>query len=183
VTGVQALATDDGGVTVEGMVIDGSSAAKLRAALQPFSTDRVAHHYAAATDITQSIADALANPGLQVHYDGAGVFRVTGASVHMDGVREKLQRIATDLGPAVARIDIAAVDLPPPSTLPAGAVMSAGTLEYVQTRDGTKHMVLFTPPEESASAASAAAPSFRTKVLRHGSKRFASTHGSHHRQP
>ena len=180
VTGVQALVTGDGGVTVEGMVIDGSSAAKLRTALQPFSAERVGHHYSAATDIAQAISDALANPGLQVRYDAAGVFRVTGASVHLDGVREKLQRVATDLGPVVSRIDVVAADLPPPSTLPAGAVLSAGTLEYVQTRDGTKHMVLITPPEEPASAA---LPAVRTRPLRHAPKRFASLQGARHGPP
>jgi len=181
VSGVTALPDANGGVVVEGTVIDGSSAAKLRAALLPFNAERVAHHFSTASDISQSIADALGNPGLQVSYEGSGVFRITGSSVDMDGVRDKLRRIATDLGPAVKRIDVAAADLPPPSTLPAGAVLSTGTLEYVQTRDGTKHTVLLVPPDEAASAA-AAAPHVEP-ALRHAAKRFASRPRAHKQPP
>lgn len=129
-------------VSVEGMVADEASAARVRTVLLPFAPDVVTQKFSAATDIERAIADALANPGLSVHYRGDGVFVVTGSSVDMDKVRGMLRRIANDLGPAVARIDVEAQDIPPPGRLPAGAVLSSGNLEYVQTRDGTKHLVI-----------------------------------------
>lgn len=145
VTGVSVRAGENGSVSVEGMVHDGSEAARLRAALVPLGAQRIAHRYASAGDVAQAIGDALANPGLSVRYRGDGEFVVTGSSIDLAAVRGKLQRIVTDLGPAVAHIQLAAAELPPPATLATNALLHAGELRYVQTRDGTKHLVLTSP--------------------------------------
>jgi type III secretion protein D len=147
VLGVTVRAGRNGAVSVEGMVVDGGEAARLRNALVPFAADHVAQRYAAAADVAQSIADALSNPGLSVRYQADGVFTVTGASVDLEGVRAKLRHIATDLAPSVARIELNATELPPPARLPTNALMSSSDVQYVQTRDGTKHLMIRTPIE------------------------------------
>ncbi len=141
---------EQGRVVVEGLVDTGADAAKLRAALQTFPKDSVLQRVASAADMAQSITDALANPGLSVVYRGDGNFLVTGSSLDLERVRSSLRRIAGDLGPLVGRIDIAAKELPPPETVPVGALMSSDDLNYVQTRDGTKHLTLIFPNPASA---------------------------------
>jgi type III secretion protein D len=145
-TGVQGVAVHadkDSGVTIDGMVVDAADAARVRSAVMAAAGNApVAHRYATAADVAQSIGDALANPGLTVRYRGSGEFQVSGASTDLEGVRGKLRRIATDLGPSVSRIELAATELPPQSRLSANALMTAGDLQYVQTRDGTKHLVV-----------------------------------------
>ena len=148
VSGVSVRTAQDGSVSVEGMVFDGGEASRLRAALAPFIGQRVAHRYASATDVAQAIGDALANPGLAVRYRGDGEFIVTGASVDLTAVRAKLQRIGADLGQHVSRITLSASELPPPQTVPTNALMSTGDMQYVQTRDGTKHLVIRSPQRE-----------------------------------
>lgn len=148
VSGVSARTAQDGSVSVEGMVFDGAEASRLRNALAPFGGQRVAHRYASATDVAQAIGDALANPGLAVRYRGDGEFIVSGASVDLDAVRAKLQRIGADLGQNVSRITLSAAELPPPQTVPTNALMSTGDMQYVQTRDGTKHVVIRSPRRE-----------------------------------
>jgi type III secretion protein D len=147
VSGVSVRVSADGSVSVEGMVFDGAEASRLRNALAPYIGERVAHRFASAADVSQSIGDALSNPGLAVRYRGDGEFVVTGASVGLDAVRAKLHRIATDLGQNVSRITLSASELPPPQTLPTNALMSTAEMQYVQTRDGTKHLVIRRPVE------------------------------------
>jgi type III secretion protein D len=151
VLGLSIRTASDGKVYVDGMVADGSEASRVRAALAPLLHEGVVLRHASASDVAQSISDALANPGLAVRYRGDGEFRVSGATVGLDAVRRKLERIAADLGPAVTRIELAATDLPPPPILPTNALMSAGDVQYVQTRDGTKHLVIQSPADDAPS--------------------------------
>jgi type III secretion protein D len=145
---------EQGRVVVEGLVDSAADAAKLRAALQPFAADGVLQRFASASDMAQSITDALANPGLAVHYRGDGNFVVTGSSRDLEKVRSALQRIAGDLGPLLGRIEVAARELPAPETVPVGALMTSDDLQYVQTRDGTKHLTVITvDPAASAPGA------------------------------
>jgi type III secretion protein D len=145
VTGVIARKEQDR-VVVEGLVDSSADAARLRAALHAFPGDRVQQKFASGTEVAQAMADALANPGLTVHYRGDGDFAVLGSAQNLDQVRASLKRIATDLGPLVGRIQIEAKELPPPRTVPVGALLAGDELSYVQTRDGTKHMTVVTPP-------------------------------------
>jgi type III secretion protein D len=146
-----------GQVIVEGLLSDDASLARLRSALQPFAAEPIVHRYAAATDVARSITEALGNPGLAASYRGQGVFVVDGSTQGLDKVREAAHRIATDLAPLVQRIDIAAAELPPPERVPVGAMLSTDGLQYVQTRDGTKHLAL--PPEPIRALAEPPAPS------------------------
>jgi type III secretion protein D len=159
VAGLAVKADARGDVSVEGMVADRGEAERVRAAVAVAgAAGHVAQHFAVAADVSQSIGDALANPGLTASYRGNGVFTVSGSSADMEAVRAKLRRIATDLGPAVTRIEVAAQDLPPPATLDADALMDAGDLKYVQTKDGTKHLMMVSPPPAASLPPAEARP-------------------------
>lgn len=140
-------------VEIDGLLAGAADMARLRSALAPFAGQPLLQRYASASDIAQSITDALADPKLAISYRGAGVFLVDGHAADLPRVREAAQRIATDLAPLVRRIDVAAIELPAPERVPVGAMLAADDLQYVQTRDGVKHLSLkpLSLPEETPS--------------------------------
>ncbi len=147
--GLNELNARDAGrkVVVEGLVDTASDLTRVRTTLQPLDDGQLVHKYAAASDIAQSIADALADPALNVSYKGHGVFLVQGAAADIDRLRAAASRIALDIGPLVKRIDVSATELPPPQRVHIDAMLVSGDLRYVQTRDGTKHLIVSPRPE------------------------------------
>lgn len=135
-------------VVVEGVLASSAEVVALRQVLARFPAERIEHQYAAAPDIAQGISDALGSPGLSVAYRGQGSFSVTGHAMHLDKVREAAARIASDLAPLVRGIDIAAVEAPAPDRVPVGAMLTSDGLQYVQTRDGVKHLSLLSTSSE-----------------------------------
>jgi type III secretion protein D len=144
-------------VVVEGLLADGSEALALRQLLARFPAELIEHRYAAVPDIAQSISDALGLPGLTVSYRGQGMFEVGGRAMHLDKVRAAANRIAADLVPLVRGIEVVAAEAPAPDSVPVGALLSTDGLQYVQTRDGAKHLSLL--PEPIAALSDAPAPS------------------------
>lgn len=138
-------------VVVEGLVDSTADLALLRHTLDAFPAGQVMHRYAVAPDITQSIVDALAAPELTVSYQGAGRFSVQGETPNLDKVRDATARIAADLAPVVQGIDLDATSLPAPERVPVDAMLSAKGLQYVQTRDGAKHLSLLPHATEQPS--------------------------------
>jgi len=132
----------DGRVLVEGLVKSSADLAQVRQTLRRFDEGRILHRYAAASSIAQSISDALSDPALQVSYRGGGVFLIEGGVVDVDRLRTTASRIAGDIGPLVRRIDVAVAELPPPSRVHVDAMLVSDGLKYVQTRDGTKHLIV-----------------------------------------
>lgn len=133
-------------VIVEGLLADSAEAIALRQLLARFPAERIEHQYAAAPEIAQSISDALGSPGLVVSYRDQGVFVVGGRAMYLDKVREASARIAADLAPLVRGIEVAAAESPAPDSVPVGAMLSTDGLQYVQTRDGAKHLSLSSEP-------------------------------------
>lgn len=133
-------------VVVEGLLANPADALALRQLLVRFPAERIEQRYAAASDIAQSISDALQVPGLAVAYRGNGVFVVTGHAMRLDEVRAAASRIAADLAPLVRGIELAATEAPAPDRVPVGAMLSSDGLQYVQTRDGVKHLSLMPEP-------------------------------------
>ena len=132
----------DGRVVVEGLVKNSVDLAMVRQALRRFDEGRILHKYAAASSIAQSITDALADPALQVSYRGGGVFLIEGGVVDVERLRTSASRIAGDIGPLVRRIDVAVAELPPPQRVHVNAMLVSDGLKYVQTKDGTKHLIV-----------------------------------------
>jgi type III secretion protein D len=140
-------------VAVEGLVNTNADLARVHALMQPFGETAVLHKYAAASDIAQSIVDALADSQLTVKYEGHGVFTIEGRVIDVSRLRDSARRIASDLGPMIKRIDVAVTELPPPQRVKVDSMLVAGDVRYVQTRDGTKHLIV-TSPENGRSATS-----------------------------
>lgn len=143
-------------VVVEGLLPDSAAIARVRTALQPFGEDLVLHRYAAASDLMRQIGDALNQPGLRVSYRGQGVFAVEGQTPDPDQLRSEARRVATDIGPLVARIEVLATEMLPTSRARVGAMLHDDGLQYVQTADGIKHLSLRTPVEDATSDTDAA---------------------------
>lgn len=129
-------------VIVEGLLPDAAAAQTLRQLLDRFPVERIEHRYASAADIAQSISDALDTPGLVVRYRDRGVFIVGGRAAHPDRVRDASTRVAADLAPLVRGIEVAVAPAPVPESVPVGAMLATDGLQYVQTRDGAKHLSL-----------------------------------------
>ncbi len=151
--GVQGLVVRrvDQRLVVEGLLPGSAEMARTRAALQPFGEQQLLHRYASAADIVRQIGDALNRPGLQVQYRGQGVFAVVGESADPTGLRDEVRRISADIGPLVRRIDVAVEQTLPTARVRMGAMLGGDGLRYVQTADGTKHLSLWTPPEDGAA--------------------------------
>lgn len=132
------------GVAVEGLLDDNVDVLRVRAALLPFGSDAVLHRYAAAPDVTRALADAVGAVGVQVAYEGAGVFSVSGQTRDLARLRETLQRVGADLGAHVARIEVRASQSLSPggtsATATATAMLAGDDLQYVESRNGTKHL-------------------------------------------
>ncbi len=152
--GVQGLVVRrvDQRLVVEGLLAGSAEMARTRAALQPFGEQQLLHRYASAADIVRQIGDALNRPGLQVTYRGEGVFAVVGESTDPTGLRDEVRRISADIGPLVRRIDVTVEQTLPTARVRMGAMLGGDGLRYVQTADGTKHLSLWTPPEDGAAA-------------------------------
>jgi type III secretion protein D len=134
-------------VVVEGLVASSAEVVALRQLLSRFPAERIDHRYAAANEVAQSIDDALASPDLAVKYRGRGMFEVTGRTQQPEKLRQSVSRIAADLAPLVRGIDVVAAEAQPPDRVPVGAMLSGSGLQYVQTRDGAKHLSIITGPK------------------------------------
>ncbi|KQV99295.1 HrpD5 family protein [Rhizobacter sp. Root1221] len=141
------------GVTVSGLLDGPSEAHALRRRLDAFAPERVVHAYASAPEIAQSIAESLSQPGLKVSYRGQGTFVVTGESANVERVRETAGRVANDLAPLVRHIEVAATAAPPADLKSLSALMTSDELQYVQTRDGVKHLSVSSPADADTSEA------------------------------
>ncbi|MDR7149966.1 type III secretion protein D [Hydrogenophaga palleronii] len=133
-------------VVVEGLLTNSAEVLTLRQQLARFPSESIEHRYAAASEIAQSISDALSTSGLVASYRGRGVFEVSGRAMYLDEVRAAANRIAADLAPLVRGIEVVASEAPAPDTVPVGAMLSTDGLKYVQTRDGAKHLSLAPEP-------------------------------------
>jgi type III secretion protein D len=144
---------EGGSVIVRGLVKQPSDADALRQRLSAFKGERVVHAYAAVTDVAQSITEALGRPGLTVTHRGSGHFVISGAVDDLSKLRESAERVATDLAPLVRSVEVAASQLPPSGHAPLSAALSSDGLQYVQTRDGVKHIsVTSIDPEEAVDS-------------------------------
>ena len=133
-------------VLVEGLLSNSAEVVALRELLSRFPAEQIEHRYAAANDVAQSISDALSSPDLAVGYRGRGVFAITGRTTQPDKLRQAASRIAADLAPLVSSIDVVAAEAQAPDRVPVEAMLSSDGLQYVQTRDGAKHLSLLPGP-------------------------------------
>jgi type III secretion protein D len=145
VSGVVASSSPDG-VVIQGLLPSAGDVSRLRAELVELPPGTVQHRYAAAADIAQGISEALAAPGLNVRHLSGGDFIVEGEAVHAAALQPAADRLVNDLAPWVRSIRVSVKDLPPPPRMPTAAMLQVSGMEYVQTRDGTKHVSVLPIP-------------------------------------
>jgi type III secretion protein D len=136
-------------VAVEGLVAEPTDLIKVRSALYGFDSDTVVQRYAAADDVAQAITDALSSATAKVHtrYTGRGTFVVEGSAADPEGLRAAAVRVKNDIGPLVKSIDLSVTTMAPAQQVRIDAMLLSNDLRYVQTRDGTKHLVISTAKE------------------------------------
>lgn len=150
VSGYEVVGEGDG-VVVRGLLRQPSDADALRQRLAPFQGERVVQSFATATDVAQSIADALGQPGLRISHQGNGYFIVKGEAADLASLRQTASRVTTDLAPLVRSIEVAATQRPPRGQPAMSALMETDGLQYMQTRDGVKHLSLTAGRRPSAA--------------------------------
>ena len=150
--GLSAEAAGDAKVVVSGLVNSHREIERAHAVLREFGETAVVNRYASADDLARSISDALADASLNVRYEGSGVFLVQGAVRDVDALHSIVGRIGSDIGPLVKRIDIDVKQLPPAERAHLDAMLMSPDLQYVQTPDGTKHLVVVSTAASDSSA-------------------------------
>jgi type III secretion protein D len=138
------------GVAVGGLVPTSTDAAHLRQQLEELGVGRVQHNVVSAATIVERITEGIGQPGLSVRYDGDGRFRVSGTAIDAERARHTASRIAADFGDVVAQVEFELGHRGSAGVLPLRATFSGDGFEYVQTRDGAKHLVM-APPAPSTS--------------------------------
>jgi type III secretion protein D len=116
----------------------------------------VARRYGVADDTARGIRDAIGVDGVQVTYDGQGVFTVSGTVADKQRVENALERVRGDFGKRVKSLRIALDDVPKPEAAPKKgnyiALVSSGDVQYAQTPDGVKHIYAAPDAEVDAPA-------------------------------
>lgn len=127
-------------VAVEGLLDTSADVVALRNALHAFPSELIEQNFGAIPDLCQAISEALADKGVAVSYVSHGRFLVSGESLEVSRLQQAAQRVMADLSPLVTKIDLAVRQLPPPPRQSVGAMLSVDGVEYVQTKDGIKHL-------------------------------------------
>jgi type III secretion protein D len=142
---LQVVGKDDTHVTVSGLVPGQAELQRVQAIAQTFPGGAVLARVSIANDISRAISDALQSSSVRVDYRGDGVFVVDGEAPDLQVLRASVDRIAHDIGPAVKRIDVAVKAAPAAEQAHLDAMLVTRDIQYVQTRDGTKHLVVTSP--------------------------------------
>jgi type III secretion protein D len=145
-----------GALVVDGVVDDARQAQQAIQAIEGLPrTIRVVRRFSVASEIVETIRTSVGLPGAHIDYRGNGVFAFGAVTSDVAATQAELDRVAADLAPAVRRID-AVLEEPPLPHPPLPAVLSALTTEdginVMETRDGTKYLVMSSPPAAAPSS-------------------------------
>ncbi|WP_343732510.1 hypothetical protein [Duganella sp.] len=130
----------DGLIVVQGVVRDGAEAGAVRSLLHEVAPERSVAHLAIVNEVLASITESLREPTLTPHYEGKGIFVVSGTTRDSAVVRRRLAQLAADLGPAVTRLDAQVTEVRPGwSVADSDSALDTDGVRYVQSLDGSKH--------------------------------------------
>jgi type III secretion protein D len=148
-------------VIASGMVRSASDDYVARQLFERMKPGIVQRRYGVAEDTARGIRDAIGIDGVQVTYDGQGVFTVAGTVADSQRVENALERVRGDFGKRVKSLHVALTDTPTPASAPKKgtyiALVSSGDVQYAQTPDGVKHIYATPDTPDAPDAASDAA--------------------------
>ncbi|WP_347556976.1 hypothetical protein [Robbsia sp. KACC 23696] len=154
----------DGRIVLGGIVASAGDALAIRRALQDLaavphsSTAKAAidQRYSVAANIADDLQSSLGDRHLTVHYDGQGVFTVSGPTHNLDSMRTLLSRTQNDYGGRIRRINDRMTQASLPST-GAEAMLDADGVRYIQMPDGSKSFAPDPTPDPAVAAATTGA--------------------------
>jgi type III secretion protein D len=153
-------------VIASGMVRSASDDYVARQLFERMKPGIVQRRYGVADDTARGIRDAIGIDGVQVTYDGQGVFTVAGTVADKQRVENALERVRGDFGKRVKSLRIALADTPKPASAPKKgtyiALVSSGDVQYAQTPDGVKHIYATPDTSDTPDVASDAAATVPT---------------------
>ena len=139
-----------GSLSIDGLLDDAEQLRAVNTALKAAPAGfPLQQHVSVATDVAETIRNAIGLPGAQITYRGAGVFGYAVKANDVAATQAAIDRVTADLSPVVKRIDAvleepATPQPPSPSVL---SSLSADGVSVMETRDGVKHLVLTVAPD------------------------------------
>ncbi|WP_133645794.1 HrpD5 family protein [Paraburkholderia flava] len=129
-------------VVVSGMVATGDESEAARRVMDDLAKGRSLREYDVAQQAVDNIQQSLGDIGARVDYKGHGVFRISGTVTSMRKFQQLLANVKPDLDSNVKRLDVDVKETRTPvPSIRYAAVVSVGNLHYIETPDGTKHLL------------------------------------------
>lgn len=139
-----------GSLSIDGLLDNAEQLRAVNAALKTAPAGfPLQQHVSVATDVAETIRNAIGLPGAQIAYRGAGVFSYAVKANDVAATQASIDRVTADLTPLVKRID-AVLEEPATPQPPSPSVLSSLSTDGVsvmETRDGVKHLVLTVAPD------------------------------------
>lgn len=128
---------------IDGLVKNRTQLQSLTTGLAGLETQGLIHRFAAASEISDAIVNAIAQPGISVRYVGSGKFEITGEITDAFKQRLNLEKLRSDLGRFVTAITYA----PPNPSISArnsaqDSVQKMQGYELRIEKDGSKYFIL-----------------------------------------
>lgn len=129
-------------VVVRGIVRTADDSDSARRIMDQLARGKALREYDVAQQDAVNIQQSLGDTGAHVEYKGKGVFLVSGTVPSMKKFHALLANVKPDLDANIRRLDVDVKEAL--STIPDvrySEVVSVGGLRYIETPDGTKHLL------------------------------------------
>ena len=129
-------------VVVSGIVANADGSDTARRIMDTLARGKTLREYDVAQQDIDNIQQSLGNAGARVEYKGDGVFRVTGTVQSLKKFQQLLADVKPDLDENVKRLDVDVKETRSPvPDIRYAEVVSVGSVHYIETPDGTKHLL------------------------------------------
>ncbi|PCE22537.1 secretion protein SctD [Paraburkholderia acidicola] len=129
-------------VVVSGIVTNSDGSDTARRIMDTLARGKTLREYDVAQQDIDNIQQSLGNAGARVEYKGNGVFRVSGTVQSLKKFQQLLANVKPDLDENVKRLDVDVKETRSPvPDIRYAEVVSVGSVHYIETPDGTKHLL------------------------------------------
>lgn len=130
-----------GKIIVSGMVKTADESVTARGIMDRWAKNKGVRQYDVAEQDANNIAQSLAGTGAEVNYSGNGVFRITGSVSSLKQFHQLLADVRSDLDSNVRQLDVQVNEARAVAPkLDYSEMVQVGSLRYIETPDGTKHL-------------------------------------------